>query len=168
MAAVTTEQLLSELQQACYRSALVDYVETHVIDADILSARIHLARAETFISVFYNISTDKTAFALVESGQRVYGVDNARRGWHEHPFHHPTQPNDTPEGRFLASGNCLARIWRAKLWAGVSSCRARTVARLTDNESHWPLSAGILPDHNDNTAIWYNYGCRVCGRRRSA
>jgi hypothetical protein len=91
MAALTTEQLLSEVQQACYRSALVDHVETRVIDADTLSARVHLTRAETFISVFYNIATDKTAFALVESGQRVYGVDNARRGWHEHPFYHPTK-----------------------------------------------------------------------------
>jgi hypothetical protein len=52
MAAVTTEQLLSELQQACYRSAWVDRVETRVIDADTLSVRIHLTRAETFISVF--------------------------------------------------------------------------------------------------------------------
>jgi hypothetical protein len=91
MAALTTEQLLSELQQACYRSALVDHVETRVIDADTLSVRVHLARAETFINAFYNVSTDKTAFALVEGGQRIYGVDNAKMGWHEHPFHHPTK-----------------------------------------------------------------------------
>ncbi len=97
MAAVTTEQLLSELQQACYRSALVDHVETRVIDADTLSARVHLTHAETFISVFYNVATDKTAFALVESGQRIYGADNAKMGWHTHPLrnpapHEPCQP----------------------------------------------------------------------------
>ena len=91
MAAVTTEQLLSELQQACYRSALVDPVETRVIDADALSVRVHLTRAETFISVFYNVTTDKTAFALVESGQRIYGVDNAKTGWHAHPLRNPAR-----------------------------------------------------------------------------
>jgi len=80
MAAVTAGQLLMALQQACYRSPLVDRVETQDIDADTLSARVYLTRAETFINVFYNITTDKTAFALVESGQRVYGVDNARKG----------------------------------------------------------------------------------------
>jgi len=91
MAAVTTGQLLLELQQACYRSALVDHVETQAIDADTLSARVHLTRAETFINVFYNVTTTKTAFALVESGQRVYGVDNARKGWHEHLFGDPAR-----------------------------------------------------------------------------
>ncbi len=89
MAAVTTDQLLLALRQACYHSALVDRVETLVIDADTLSVRVYLTRAETFINVFYNVTTDKTAFALVESGHRVYGVDNARKGWHEHPFDNP-------------------------------------------------------------------------------
>jgi hypothetical protein len=107
MAAVTTEQLLSELQQACYRSALVDYVETHVIDADTLSARIHLTRAETFISVFYNVATDKTAFALIESGQRIYGVDNAKMGWHAHPWRNPGLHEPCPPIEFK---DFLARV----------------------------------------------------------
>jgi len=111
MAAVTTEQLLSELQQACYRSALVDHVETRVIDADTLSVRIHLTRAETFISVFYNVATDKTAFALVESGQRIYGADNAKMGWHEHPFrnparHEPCSPIEFKEFLARVEGYC--------------------------------------------------------------
>jgi hypothetical protein len=91
MAAVTADQLLMALRQAGYRSDLVDRVETLAIDADTLSVRVYLTRAETFINVFYNITTDKTAFALVESGQRVYGVDNARKGWHEHPFGDPAR-----------------------------------------------------------------------------
>ena len=101
MAAVTTEQLLSELQQVCYRSALVDHVET----------RVHLTRAETFINVFYNVATDKTAFALVESGQRIYGADNAKMGWHEHPFrnparHEPCSPIEFKEFLARVEGYC--------------------------------------------------------------
>lgn len=91
MAAVTTRQLLYELQQACNRSPLVSHVEERVVDADILSVRVHLTVIHTFINVFYNLTTDKVAFALVEGRDRLYGVDNAKMGWHRHPFHDPNQ-----------------------------------------------------------------------------
>ena len=88
---MTTRQLLYELQQACNRSALVSHIEERVVDADILSVRVHLTVAHTFINVFYNVTTDKVAFALVEGGHRLYGVDNAKMYWHRHPFHDPDQ-----------------------------------------------------------------------------
>jgi hypothetical protein len=91
MAAMTTDQLLVMLRQVCHRSYLVDYVIVQAIDADTLNVRIHLTRAGTFIKVFYNVTTDRTAFALVENEQRVYGVDNAKMGWHIHPFADPMQ-----------------------------------------------------------------------------
>ena len=91
MAAVTTGQLLLALQQACYGSSLVDHVVTHALDADTLSVRVHLKHADTLINVFYNVTADKVAFALVEAGRRIYGADNAKTGWHEHPFHDSTQ-----------------------------------------------------------------------------
>ena len=89
MVAVTTRQLLYELQQACNRSPLVSHVEERVVDADILSVRVHLTFAHMFINVFYNLTTDKVAFALVEGRDRLFGVDNAKMGWHRHPFHDP-------------------------------------------------------------------------------
>ena len=88
---MTTDQLLRGLLEACDRSLIVLQVEERVVDADVLAARAHLAIAETFINVFYNLATDKTAFALVSRGQRVYGVDNAKMGWHRHPFSNPDQ-----------------------------------------------------------------------------
>jgi hypothetical protein len=88
---MTTRQLLDELQQACHRSPLVSHIEEHVVDADILSVRVHLTVVHTFINVFYNVTTDKVAFALVEGGYRLCGVDNAKMGWHRHPFHDPDQ-----------------------------------------------------------------------------
>lgn len=91
MAAVTTGQLLHELRQACRRSSLVSHIEECLMDADILSVRVHLTIAHVFINVFYNVTTDKTAFALVREGQRIYGVDNAKMGWHRHPFDDPTR-----------------------------------------------------------------------------
>ena len=90
MASITTPQLLYELRQACHASSLVNYVDIRILDIDILHIRVYLTRAETFINVFYNIATDKTAFALIESGHRIYGVDNAKIGWHRHPFDDPS------------------------------------------------------------------------------
>jgi hypothetical protein len=91
VAAVTTTQLLHELQQACDRSPLVSHIEERLVDADILSVRVHLTVTNTFINVFYNVTTDKAAFALVKGERRLYGVDNAKMGWHRHPFDDPDQ-----------------------------------------------------------------------------
>ena len=86
-----TGQLLLALERACYRSSLVDHVDVQVIDADTLNVRVCLAHPEAFINVFYNVTTDKTAFALIEANQRIYGADNAKMGWHVHPFDDPIQ-----------------------------------------------------------------------------
>lgn len=59
------------------------------MDADTLTVRVHLVRPDTFINAFYNVATDKTAFALWENDRCVYGVDNAKMGWHEHSFGDP-------------------------------------------------------------------------------
>jgi hypothetical protein len=88
---MTTGQLLLTLQQACYRSPLVDRVDVQAIDADTLSVRIYLTCVGTFVGVFYNLATAKTAFALVEDEKRIYGVDNAKMRWHQHPFSDPVQ-----------------------------------------------------------------------------
>ncbi|MCD4739465.1 MAG: hypothetical protein K8R89_09455 [Anaerolineae bacterium] len=91
MAAVTTSQLLHELRQACNQSSPVSHIEERLIDADILSVRVHLTIAHIFINAFYNVTTGKTAFALVRENQRLYGVDNAKMDWHRHPFDDPTR-----------------------------------------------------------------------------
>lgn len=79
-------QRLAELQQACYISPIVSHVEEVLVDVDILKVRVYLAQGEMFVDVFYNAVTDKTSFALIKAGQRVYGADNAKMGWHKHPF----------------------------------------------------------------------------------
>ncbi|MBK9229540.1 MAG: hypothetical protein WAW26_16765 [Anaerolineae bacterium] len=91
MAAMTTIQLLHELRHVCYDSSLVDRLEERILDVDVLHVRVHLAQSDTFINVFYNLATDKTAFALVRDGRRIYGADNAKTGWHYHPFADPDQ-----------------------------------------------------------------------------
>jgi hypothetical protein len=91
VAAVTTDQLLLALQQACYHSPVVDRVEARVIDADTLRVRVYLTIEAAFLDAFYNLATAKTSFALVEDEKRTYGVDNAKMRWHVHPFDDPAQ-----------------------------------------------------------------------------
>lgn len=43
-----------------------------------------------FVEVFYNEQTGTTAYALIQSGQRVFGADNTG-GWHVHPFDDPAR-----------------------------------------------------------------------------
>lgn len=43
-----------------------------------------------FIDAFFNEVSGRTAFALIEEGDRIFGADNAG-GWHIHPF---TSPSD--------------------------------------------------------------------------
>lgn len=79
-------QHLIEIQRTCYTSPIVSHVEEMLIDADILKIRVHLTQDKMFIDVFYNTATDKTSFALIQTGRRIYGADNAKMGWHQHPF----------------------------------------------------------------------------------
>jgi hypothetical protein len=89
MVAMTTAQLLHELRRACFRSSLVNSIEERILDIEVLHVRVYLAIAETFINVFFNLETDKAAFTLIQAGKRIYGVDNAKMGWHQHPFENP-------------------------------------------------------------------------------
>ena len=57
---------------------------------------------ETFINAFYNLATGKTAFALIQTNQRIYGADNAKIGWHYHPFANPRQHIDCSPMTFTA------------------------------------------------------------------
>ncbi|MBP7962569.1 MAG: hypothetical protein KBG20_04385 [Caldilineaceae bacterium] len=100
MAAITTIQLLYNIRHACRGSSFVRHVEERVLDIDVLHVRVHLRLPETFINAFYNLATDKTAFALVQAGSRIYGADNAKMGWHYHPFADPSQHIPCPQMAF--------------------------------------------------------------------
>lgn len=91
MATITTSQLLYEVRHACHHSALVHHIEERILDIDVLHIRVHLTMTATFINVFFNLATDKAAFAVIQAGRRIYGVDNAKMGWHYHPFTDPDQ-----------------------------------------------------------------------------
>ncbi len=89
MADVTTQQLLDEMIGACANEPIVEAYAVRTCDRDILSLRIFLID-QTFIEIFYNVTTGKTSFALIAENVRIYGKDNTKIGWHVHPFSDPT------------------------------------------------------------------------------
>jgi hypothetical protein len=44
----------------------------------------------TLIDVYHSAITNKTSYALVRKGRRVFGYDNFR-GWHVHPYTNPDE-----------------------------------------------------------------------------
>ncbi|GBC78366.1 hypothetical protein HRbin08_01855 [bacterium HR08] len=82
--------LLERIVTACRRSPIVDTYTVLTLRADVLKLRVHLVDG-SFIEVFHNIATGKSAFALIAAESRIYGKDkdNAKMGWHVHPAENP-------------------------------------------------------------------------------
>lgn len=99
MAALTPEDLFEQIVATCAHSVIVEAYTLRTLDPDILSLRVHLAD-RSFIEVFYNTATDRIAFALIVEGQRVYGKDNAKIGWHMHPLADPKAHRPCPAVTF--------------------------------------------------------------------
>lgn len=89
MAELTPHELLDRIVDACADSAMVTAYAVRTLDLDVLSLQVYLLDG-SFIEVFYNTITGKTAFALIVDAQRIYGKDNAKMGWHAHPIDDPT------------------------------------------------------------------------------
>ena len=79
MAGLTPEDYLEQIIAACARTPAVEAYTLRTLDSDILSQRLHLTDG-AFIEVFYNTATDRTTFALIHRGERVYGTENAKNG----------------------------------------------------------------------------------------
>ncbi len=41
---------------------------------------------DKFIETFHNSETASTSYAYIEGGERVFGANNMRIGWHLHPY----------------------------------------------------------------------------------
>ncbi len=74
-----------------------------------LKARYHIG-VSLFIDIFYAIRTEKVSFAVVQKGERVFGIDNLGR-WHCHPFGKPEnhEPIDEPSIEEIVS-QCTSAI----------------------------------------------------------
>ena len=96
MSQETPEALRDRVLQVCAASPGVAAYTVRSLDADVLSLRVHLING-SFVEAFFNTATERVAFALISDDRRIYGKDNAKVGWHEHPaeapqLHRPCAP----------------------------------------------------------------------------
>ena len=93
--AKTLEGFLAEVRgaaQSAFPKAAFDYT---IVRLTHLSFRITINK-ETLVDVYFNEETQRTDYALIHEGARVYGVDNLK-GWHYHPFQAVEQHLPCPE-----------------------------------------------------------------------
>jgi hypothetical protein len=94
MAGMTVDEFESHVVEICSASSVVGNIVNQNAGLDWFLVRAYLVD-ESFIDIFYNQKTGKTAFAQVREGCRIFGADN-RKGWHWHPYEDPSQHVASP------------------------------------------------------------------------
>lgn len=86
-------QFLLCLLHALSTLDFVEKVDLHT-EVFILKGRVIL-RKNRFLHVYFNELTETRAFALIEEGKRLWGIDfDNIRGWHLHPAGNPEGHQD--------------------------------------------------------------------------
>lgn len=79
-------QLLEELSRLHFVKNVDLNTEVFVIKGRVLLEN------NFFLQVYFNASTETTAFALIEEEKRKWGIDfDSIRGWHLHPVENPDE-----------------------------------------------------------------------------
>ncbi len=75
---------------ASLESNFTKYTIEHVFKTPkSLKANVYLEK-DIFIAVRYNARNERTDFALIKNGQRIFGYDNLKK-WHYHPHEEPAK-----------------------------------------------------------------------------
>ncbi len=84
---MNTRTFVDDLLRALADVGLFDAVSVQN-EGPIVDGYAYLKDAEAcFLRFYFNESTGTTAFALIENGGRIWGIDfDNRRGWHYHPM----------------------------------------------------------------------------------
>jgi len=91
------EDLLSEAQKALEKVWFVQSVVTVERTDFTLSLRLTIG-PDLFVQAFLGELTGALYFALIERGQRIFGIDRESGRWHEHPYEAPHRHTPLPEG----------------------------------------------------------------------
>ncbi len=79
--------------ELCSKYDFIKSIEILLLDEPVVKIKATVDD-KTFISIFYNASTQKHSFAVIRDNKRIFGVDNTRN-WHIHPFKNPDSHKDT-------------------------------------------------------------------------
>jgi hypothetical protein len=93
---MSIRDFIQEIFEICHDSPLCGTPATRRLNPTSVNLRIPLTNLQ-IVDVFYNEQTGRTAFALIENEQRIFGADNTG-SWHIHPFDNPKshEPLDSP------------------------------------------------------------------------
>lgn len=81
-------QFLLSLLHSLSTLDFVEKIDLHT-EVFILKGRVIL-RKNRFLQVYFNEETGTIAFALIEEGKRLWGIDfDNTKGWHLHPVGNP-------------------------------------------------------------------------------
>lgn len=84
---MTIQEFQHQIFEVAAASRICDVPIVRQIVSASISIRVPLT-VGNFIDIFYNRQSDRIAYALIESGNRIFGADNTG-GWHIHPFDDP-------------------------------------------------------------------------------
>ncbi len=91
----------------------LDFVEKVDIQSEafILKGRAFLKK-NRFLQIYYNEFTETKAFALIERGKRIWGIDYDNiRGWHLHPLENPETHSEITPKTVEEIINFLSEVW---------------------------------------------------------
>ena len=89
MAGMSTEEFERQVISICSASSVVRNMAVINLGLTWFNVRAYLID-ESFIDIFYNQTTGKTAFAHIRDERRIFGADN-KQGWHWHPYDDPDE-----------------------------------------------------------------------------
>jgi len=87
MDGMSLEEFESRVIAICSDSPVVRNISTLASGLTWVQLRAHLVD-DSFVDIFYNQITGKTAFAQIRNDRRVFAADN-KKGWHWHPREDP-------------------------------------------------------------------------------
>jgi len=105
---LTTSEFAATIFDTCALSPAV--VSTFVTGSGVTWIQIRASPTDTsFVEVFFNEATGKTAYAWIKGGQRILGADNTRN-WHWHPF--TSTDTHVPVGQPISFAEFLREVER--------------------------------------------------------
>jgi hypothetical protein len=90
MAGVSAERFEQKIRERCAKSSSVMRVVSISESKRHVRMRIFLIN-RSFVDVYYNHETGKTAFAHIQKTKRIFGADNTNGYWHWHPYQNPEE-----------------------------------------------------------------------------
>jgi hypothetical protein len=78
------ESFVQQVLQAVKSHFWIQRVE-HQIIGKVAKLRLLLAD-DRFVAIYYNAQTSSTSYAYIEDGDRLFGANNMKIGWHIHPW----------------------------------------------------------------------------------